>query len=105
MRAVVCREWCDPSGLRVEDVPAPPLAPGGVRIAVRAAGLNFADTLIIAGTYQVKPPLPFSPGFEVAGRVLECAAGVTRCKPGDRVTAVIEYGAFAEQVVAPEDCV
>lgn len=105
MRAVVCREWCDLSGLRVEDVPVPPLAPGGVRIAVRAAGLNFADTLIIAGTYQIKPRLPFCPGFEVAGRVLECAAGVTRCKPGDRVMAVIEYGGFAEQVVAPEDCV
>ena len=105
MRAVVCREWCDPSGLRVEDVPAPPLAAGGVRIGVRAAGLNFADTLIIAGTYQIKPSRPFSPGFEVAGQVLECAAGVTRCKPGDRVMAVVEYGGFAEQVVAPEDCV
>ena len=105
MRAVVCREWCDPSGLRVEDVPVPPLAADGVRIAVHAAGLNFADTLIIAGAYQIKPPLPFSPGFEAAGRVLECAAGVTRCKPGDRVMAVVEYGGFAEQVVAPEDCV
>jgi NADPH:quinone reductase len=103
MRAVVCRQWCDPSGLRVEDVPIPPLTSGGVRIAVSAAGLNFADTLIIAGNYQVKPPLPFSPGFEVAGRVLECAPGVTRCKPGDRVMAVIEYGGFAEQVVAPEN--
>src|SRR5512134_1129532 len=105
MRAVVCRQWCDPSGLRVEDVPNPPLAPNDVRIAVSAAGLNFADTLIIAGNYQIKPPLPFSPGFEVAGRVIECAAGVTRCKPGDRVMAVLEYGGFAEQVVAPEDCV
>jgi NADPH2:quinone reductase len=105
MRAVVCRQWCDPSGLRIEDVPTPPLATSYVRIAVRAAGVNYADTLIIAGNYQLKPPLPFSPGFEVAGRVLECAAGVTRCKPGDRVMAVIEYGGFAEQVVAPQDCV
>jgi NADPH:quinone reductase len=105
MRAVVCREWCDPRGLRVEDVPNPPLASNDVRIAVSAAGLNFADTLIIAGNYQIKPPLPFSPGFEVAGRVIECGAGVTRCKPGDRVMAVLEYGGFAEQVVAPEDCV
>ena len=103
MRAVVCREWCDPSGLRVEDAPDPPLTSDGVRIAVRAAGLNFADTLIIAGNYQIKPPLPFSPGFEVAGRVLECAPGVTRCRPGDRVMAVLEHGGFAEQVVAPED--
>ena len=52
MRAVVCRAWCDPSGLRVEDAPDPPLTSDGVRIAVRAAGLNFADTLIIAGNYQ-----------------------------------------------------
>ena len=105
MRAVVCRQWCDPSGLRVEGVPTPPLTSDGVRIAVSAAGLNFADTLIIAGNYQIKPPLPFSPGFEVAGRVIECAPGVSRCKPGDRVMAVLEYGGFAEQVVAPEDCV
>jgi NADPH2:quinone reductase len=105
MRAVVCRQWCDPSGLSIEDVPVPSLPPGGVRIAVRAAGLNFADTLIIAGKYQTRPPLPFSPGFEVAGRVLECAAGVTRCQAGDRVMAVIECGGFAEQAVAPEDCV
>src|SRR5512134_365701 len=105
MRAVVCRQWCDPSGLRVEDVPNPPLAPNDVRIAVSAAGLNFADTLIIAGNYQIKPPLPFSPGFEVAGQVIECAPGVSRCKPGDRVMAVLEHGGFAEQVVVPEDCV
>lgn len=105
MRAVVCKSWCDPSGLRVEDVPSPALTSDGVRIAVRAAGLNFADTLIISGKYQIKPPLPFSPGFEVAGRVLECAPGVTRCKPGDRVMAAIDYGGFAEQVVAAEDCV
>ncbi len=105
MRAVVCRGWCDPSGLRVEDAPDPPLTSDGVRIAVRAAGLNFADTLIIAGNYQIKPPLPFSPGFEVAGRVLECAPEVTRCRPGDRVMAVIEHGGFAEQVVAPQESV
>ena len=90
MRAVVCRQLGEPDGLSIEDVPPPPLAPGCVRIAVGAAGLNFADTLIIAGTYQVKPPLPFSPGFEVAGRVMECAPGVTRCRPGDRVMAVVE---------------
>jgi NADPH2:quinone reductase len=86
----------------VEDVPAPQLTDGNVRIAVRAAGVNFADTLIIAGKYQIKPPPPFSPGFEIAGEVLECGPGVSRVKPGDRVMAVIEYGGFAEQVVAPE---
>lgn len=105
MRAVVCRNWCDPSGLSVEEVPAPSLPRGGVRIDVHAAGLNFADMLIIAGKYQTKPPLPFSPGFEVAGSVAECGPGVTRCHPGDRVMAIVEYGGFAEQVVAAEDCV
>jgi len=84
---------------------SPPLPEGGVRIGVEAAGLNFADTLIVAGKYQIRPAPPFSPGFEVAGRVLECAAGVSRCRPGDRVMAVIEYGGFAEEAVAPEDCV
>ncbi len=102
MQAVHCKHWCTPADLTVEDVPSPDLADDSVRIAVRAAGVNFADTLIIAGKYQIKPPLPFSPGFEIAGDVLECGANVTRIKPGDRVMAVIDYGGFAEQVVAPE---
>lgn len=101
MRAVVCHALCEPSGLALEDVAPPPLGADGVRIAVRAAGLNFADTLIIAGNYQKKPPLPFTPGFEVAGRVLECGSQVVNCRPGDRVMAVVDYGGFAEQVVAP----
>lgn len=101
MRAVICKDWCLPADLTVEDVPIPDMRENGVRIAVHAAGVNFADSLITAGKYQVKPPLPFSPGFEIAGEVLECAPGVTRCKPGDRVMAVVEYGGFAEQVVAP----
>jgi len=102
MRAVVCRALGVAEELVIEDIPIPPLTPGSVRIAVAAAGINFADTLIIAGKYQVKPPLPFSPGFEVAGRVLECAPGVSRCAPGDRVMAIVEWGGFAEEVVAPE---
>jgi NADPH2:quinone reductase len=101
MRAVLCKTWCKPVDLVVEDVSPPPLIDGGVRIGVRAVGINFADTLIIAGKYQVKPELPFSPGFEVAGEVLECAPGVDGCRPGDRVMAVVDYGGFAEQVVAP----
>lgn len=77
----------------------------GVRIAVHAAGVNFGDTLIIAGKYQTKPPHPFSPGFEIAGEVLECDAGVDGFRPGDRVLAMVEYGGFAEQVVVPADSV
>ena len=105
MRAVVCKTWCGAEALTIEDVPAPTLEAGGVRIRVHTAGLNFADNLIIAGRYQIKPSLPFSPGFEVAGRVLACGEGVVRCKPGDRVMAVLDYGGFAEEAVADQESV
>ena len=82
MRAVVCREWGGPESLTFEEMPDPgPLAPGQVRIAVRAAGINFADTLMIQGRYQVKPEFPFSPGLEVAGTVIETATDVRRVNP------------------------
>jgi NADPH2:quinone reductase len=103
MRAVVCTAWGGPDGLRVEEIAPPELVAGGVRIRVRKAGLNFADTLIIAGHYQIKPPLPFTPGFEIAGEVLACAPDVVHCRPRDRVMAVLEYGGFAEEVVAAGD--
>lgn len=100
--AVVCNEWCEPRNLELIEVPAPPVAFDEVRIAVDFAGVNFADTLMIAGKYQVRPPLPFTPGAEAAGVVLEVGAGVTRIAPGQRVVASHYYGAFAEQMVAPE---
>jgi NADPH2:quinone reductase len=99
MRAVICEDWCGPEGLVVGDVPPPPLVDGAVRISVRAAGVNFADTLMIRGEYQVKPPRPFSPGLEVAGDVVECAAGVTNVKPGDRVMALVHHSGYAAEVV------
>lgn len=105
MRAVVCKQLGEPQDLVVEEIPAPPLTDDGVRIRVAAAGINFADTLIIAGRYQVKPQPPFVPGFEVAGEVLETGPKVTRCRPGDRVLAIVDWGGFAEQVVAPEAAV
>ena len=101
MWAMVCRDWCDPDGLELDDMPEPELVAGGVRIAVRAAGLNFADTLMIKGEYQVKPPLPFSPGLEVSGDILEVAPDVKKLQPGDRVMAMVHYGGFAEEVVTP----
>ncbi len=100
MWAMICRDWCEPEQLELDDVEPPELAAGEVRIGVRAAGLNFADTLMIKGDYQVKPPLPFSPGLEVAGDVLEVAADVTKFVPGDRVMAVVNYGGYAEEVAA-----
>ncbi|MBU2074714.1 MAG: alcohol dehydrogenase catalytic domain-containing protein, partial [Actinobacteria bacterium] len=70
--------WDGVQGLTVEDVPPPPMVENGVRIRVGAAALNFADTLMVAGKYQVKPELPFVPGLEAGGTVIECAPGVTR---------------------------
>ena len=103
MRAVVCKALGDPGALAVEDIAPPPLTEGGVRIRVRAAALNFADTLMIRGTYQVKPALPFVPGIEAAGEVVEVAPGVTRVAVGERVMAVLTAGAFAEEAVTEED--
>lgn len=101
MRAVVCREWGGPESLALEEV-AEPGAPGAgqVRIAVRAAGINFADTLMIRGKYQVKPDFPFSPGLEIAGIVEEVGSGVTSVRPGDRVMALLDHGGYAERAVA-----
>ena len=100
MRAVVCKAWGEPSDLVLEEVPTPPVGPGQVGIAVHAAGLNFADSLIIAGKYQVKPTLPFSPGFEVAGRIVSVGDGVTDMAVGQRVLAIVGHGGFAQQVTA-----
>ena len=102
MRAVMCRAWGEVGDLKVEDVPAPTPGPGEVLIEVRATAVNYADALMVAGRYQTKPPLPFSPGLETAGVVAACGAGVTRFAPGDRVMAVLPYGGLAEFAVAPE---
>ena len=100
MWAIICRDWCEPDQLELDDMAEPDLGPGEVRIGVRAAGLNFADTLMTKGDYQVKPPHPFSPGLEVSGDVLEVAPDVAKIAVGDRVMAVVNYGGYAEEVVA-----
>ncbi len=97
MKAIVCRAHGLPDTLAFENIPSPTPGPDEVVIAVKAASLNFPDYLIIQNKYQVKPPLPFSPGSELAGIVKEVGAGVTHVKPGDRVMAVTTYGAFAEE--------
>ncbi|HVF17989.1 MAG TPA: alcohol dehydrogenase catalytic domain-containing protein, partial [Steroidobacteraceae bacterium] len=73
MRAVVLRSYGPPPQLGVEEVPAPQLKPGHVRLAVHAVGFGFPDALMVAGKYQVKPEVPFTPGSEVAGVVTEVA--------------------------------
>jgi NADPH:quinone reductase len=82
-------------------MPSRPLGTGQVRIRVRASGINFADVLMVGGTYQVKPAFPFSPGLEAAGEVIEVAADVANIKPGDRVLAVTRFGgSYAEELIA-----
>lgn len=102
MRAVLCRAFGSPSSLEIAEILPPKMIEGGVRIAIKAAGINFADTVMIRGSYQRKLSMPFSPGLEAAGEVIECADGVTRCKPGDRVVGFFESGGYAEEVVVPE---
>jgi NADPH2:quinone reductase len=102
MRAVICRAWGEVEDLKVEDVPVPVAKPGEVLIDVEATGVNYADALMVAGRYQTRPDLPFSPGLETAGVVAACGAGVTRLAPGDRVMAILAYGGFAEKVATPE---
>jgi NADPH2:quinone reductase len=101
MKALVCRKFGPPEALTIEDLPSPKPAAGEVVVSVKAASLNFPDTLIIQDKYQLKPALPFSPGSEMAGVVKEAAGDVARFKPGDRVLGVIGYGAFAQECVAP----
>lgn len=102
MRAMLCHAWGPVENLKLGDVPAPVPADGEVVIAVKAVGINYADAIMVAGNYQTKPPLPFSPGLEAAGIVTACGRRVTRFKPGDRVMAILAHGGLAELAVAPE---
>ncbi|HWA42908.1 MAG TPA: NADPH:quinone oxidoreductase family protein [Hypericibacter adhaerens] len=106
MRVVEARAWGGLDQLALGERPDPAVTePDQVLIEVAAAGLNFADSLIIAGKYQERPLPPFVPGFEVAGRVLAVGAQVRRVKQGDRVMAVLDQGGYAEQALAREaDC-
>jgi NADPH2:quinone reductase len=102
MHALLCTQFGPPELLEYRDVPSPVAAAGQVVVSVKAASVNFPDVLIIENKYQFKPPLPFSPGSELAGTVKEVGAGVTRVKVGDRVMAFTTYGAFAEEVALDE---
>ncbi len=97
MKAVLCKQLGPPESLVVEAIATPVAGPGEAVVGIEAAGLNFFDTLIIAGKYQEKPALPFSPAAEFCGRVLSLGAGVTTCKPGDRVMGYAQ-GAAREQI-------
>ncbi len=99
MLAVRCTRWAPYQSLDLEDVPIPEVGAGEVRIAVHYAGMSFATSLVTEGRYQRKPPLPFSPGTEVAGVIDKVAPGVARVKPGDRVVASMDWGGHAEYAV------
>lgn len=102
MRAIVCRAPGAPESLELTDWPVPEPGPGQVQIAVRAAALNFADTLVIRHKYQIKPEFPFIPGSECAGIVSAVGPGVTQFRPGDRVMGYHFFGCYAETAVVDE---
>jgi NADPH2:quinone reductase len=98
MKAVLCKQFGPPETLVFQELPSPRPGDGEVVVSVRAASVNFPDVLIIQNKYQFKPPLPFSPGSELAGVVKEVGGGVQGWKPGDKVMAFTTFGAFAQEV-------
>lgn len=105
MRAVVCRAFGPIDQLTIEELDPAACGPASVRISVTASGVNFVDGLFVEGRYQIKPPLPFTPGSEIAGVVTEVGDGVTTVAVGDRVLATTNLGGFADEVVVPASAV
>ena len=98
MKAVLCKEYGPPDSLVIEEVPSPEPKKGEVVLEVHAAAVNFPDVLIIENKYQFKPPLPFSPGGEVSGKVIKVGEGVDKVKVGDRVIGSCGWGGFSEEI-------
>jgi NADPH2:quinone reductase len=97
MKALLCTSFGPLEKLAIQEIPKPRPGPGQVLLDVKASSLNFPDALMVQGLYQVKPPLPFSPGTEMAGVVVETGSDVRGFKPGDRVIAIAGWGGFAEE--------
>jgi NADPH2:quinone reductase len=89
----------DYAGCRVDDVAEPEPGPGQVKVRVRAASVNFPDLLMTRGEYQMKPPLPFTPGLDIAGEVAALGDGVTKFEVGDKVVGGARLGGFAEYAI------
>lgn len=102
MKALVVRQFGVADGHSIEELPTPVPGSDEVLVEVRAAGVNFPDLLVVGGTYQVLPPLPFTPGKECAGIVRAAGPNAARFKPGDRVMVQVEYGAFTQQMAAKQ---
>jgi len=105
MKAIVCHALGEPDALSLEEIPEPEPGAGEALIRVRAAALNFFDTLIIRGKYQHKPELPFSPGGEVAGVVERLGPGVTGLEIGQRVIAYVRWNGCREKTLAQADAI
>src|SRR5258707_13777777 len=99
-KAVFCRELGPPETLRLASFASVPLAPGQVRVAIHAAGINFPDILMAAGEYQLKPELPFIPGMEAAGEVIEVDAAAQGIAVGDRVIVKLRHGGYSDEALA-----
>ena len=105
MRAILCRQYGPIEDLVLDEVPSPQARPGTVKVRVAAAGVNYVDTLIVQGRYQLKTPTPFTPGWECVGEIVDVGDDVARDAPhltiGTRVLVAAGSGAFADEVVAP----
>jgi NADPH2:quinone reductase len=102
MKAVIARDFAPLDRLEIGDMPDPEAAGRGLVIEQEAIGVNYPDALLVQGLYQMKPPVPFVPGMEVVGRVVEIGPDVKRFKPGDRVAALSMLGGYAEKVAVDE---
>jgi NADPH2:quinone reductase len=101
VKAILCTRLGGPDDLELADLPVPVAGAGEAVVSIKAVGLNFYDTLIIAGKYQTKPPLPFSPGGEFAGVIDSVGAGVTDFAPGDRVLGYTTFGGARQYAAVP----
>ena len=101
MQALMCEQFGPPESLHLRELPIPEPRQGEVLIRIQATGLNFPETLIIQNKYQIKPPMPFAPGGEMAGVVTKVGPGVDQFKPGERVAALTHWGGFAQYICAP----
>lgn len=101
MKAALCKALGPPESIAIEEVDAPMPGPGELKVRVKAVGVNFPDVLMMAGKYQVQPPLPFSPGAELSGEVMETGKGAEGFGAGDRILAMVGHGAMAEEICVP----
>ncbi len=99
MKAILCESWGAPASLQLREVPSPAPGPKQVLVRTRVAAVNFPDALMVAGKYQFRPELPFSPGGELSGEIIALGSEVTQFKIGDKIVGIATYGAYAQEAV------